>query len=353
MWKIFEQLTRSRHHRSFDVNSVLEMLNVASDCFLIVDHEGTILYANHKASLQNPMLIQGQSVFTALRSPTLKEMFEELQETDKNHLQNEMTLHYPSTCTFKVSLMGFDTHRLLHLQDITLEKQALQRHGDFVANVSHELRTPLASICGFIETLQTYAKDDPAATEQFLSIMAAQAKRMNHLINSLLSLSKIELDQHILPKTVCDLTQVVQNVALAMQPLMKEKNMIFDVVIDPDKACLIWGCSDQIFQIFQNLIENAIKYSNPDKTIHIHLDAQAEYWRVHIEDEGYGIAPEHLPRLTERFYRIDEARHRSEGGAGLGLSIVGTIIERHHGRLEITSEKGKGSCFQVLLPIKG
>ena len=353
MWNIFKILQKSSDEpfqAKLDLpGMVFQHLSSMADAFILCDLQGMILYCNQSAMNIHPLIQKDHSVFTAFRSPVLKEICEELQETGNQRLNTEITMRTPTEAVYDVNVTFHQDSFLIYLQDITIQKQTLKMHGDFVANVSHELRTPLASICGFIETLQTYAKDDPAATEQFLDIMAAQAKRMNHLINSLLSLSRIELDQHILPKTTCDLTDIVKNVALAMSPLGQEKQIQITTETF-DSPAMIRGCPEQVFQIFQNLVENALKYSPENTVITLKQQQEDSFFAVSIIDQGYGIDSAHIPRLTERFYRVDDARHRSQGGAGLGLSIVGKIIERHHGRLEINSVVGQGSCFKVLFP---
>jgi two-component system phosphate regulon sensor histidine kinase PhoR len=188
--------------------------------------------------------------------------------------------------------------------------------------------------------------------------MNAQAKRMNHLINGLLSLSRIEMDQYIMPNTPCDVIKILNDVSLAMQPLLINKNMNIIKLYDVSDA-MIYGDTGQIFQVFQNLVENAIKYSPSDTDITLNCVLKDNFWHISVTDMGMGIPENHIPRLIERFYRIDDARHRSQGGAGLGLSIVSKIIDRHKGRLEIqsvtdadkNSNKKNGSSFHVFLPV--
>ena len=332
------------------LSTLISALMHDDDMLIFCDSEGVVQFTNHIVKQYFPMMTLKSSVFTVLRSPIIREMFDEILETDKNKLSSDIKLRIPNEKFIKIHAMRADNGILLRLQDITEQKNALKMHGDFVANVSHELRTPLASICGFIETLQGPAKGDADATEQFLGIMAAQAGRMNHLIQGLLSLSRIEMDQHILPATQCDLTQIVQDVAKAMQPLLDARQMTIELELDTSKERLITASSEQIFQVFQNLIENGMKYSPDETKITLKIDDKDGEYCVHIIDQGHGIAAEHLPRLTERFYRVDDARNRLEGGAGLGLSIVGKIIKRHQGRMDITSTLSEGSDFMVTLP---
>ena len=340
----------SKKKNNLNMQSFTSALTYDDDMLILCDDEGIILFFNDIVKKYFPIASLDASIFTILRSPILREIFEEILETDKNKLSAEIKLRIPNEKFIKIHAMRSDNGILLRLQDITEQKNALKMHGDFVANVSHELRTPLASICGFIETLQGPAKGDADATEQFLGIMSAQAGRMNHLIQGLLSLSRIEMDQHILPTTECDLTKVLQDVAKAMEPLLSARNMVIETEFNLDQPRIITAVPEQIFQVFQNLVENGMKYSPDNTKITLSVEEKDETYRVHVQDEGHGIEPEHLPRLTERFYRVDDARHRSEGGAGLGLSIVGKIIKRHQGTMEITSELSKGSDFIVVLP---
>ena len=332
------------------LSTFLSALNHDDDMIFFCTQDGTILFFNDAVKNYFPPVAQNGSVFTILRSPIIREIFEEINETKKSKISSDIKLRIPNEKFIKIHAMHTDEGILLRLQDITEQKNALKMHGDFVANVSHELRTPLASICGFIETLQGTAKGDPAATEQFLGIMSAQAKRMNHLIQSLLSLSRIEMDQHIVPTTMSDLTLILKDVSQAMEPLLAAREMSIHINFDQNKERLIKAVSEQIFQVFQNLIENGMKYSDDKTHITLSIEDKEEGYIVHVKDEGHGISPEHLPRLTERFYRVDDARHRSEGGAGLGLSIVAKIIKRHRGKLDITSELSQGSDFMVFLP---
>ncbi|MEM6602630.1 MAG: ATP-binding protein [Pseudomonadota bacterium] len=328
----------------------LRALNYDQDFYILCASDGGILFFNTASARLFEHIDVGQSIFTILRTPLVREVFEELSEVkEKNSLEIELKLRIPVEKNLVLIALRAGEYYLLKLKDITDQKKALKMHGDFVANVSHELRTPLASICGFIETLQGPAKGDPDATEQFLAIMDAQSKRMNHLIQSLLSLSRIELDQHIAPTTECDLTKILNNVVEAMKPLMHHRGMRFEVKYDQSARPII-AADQQIFQVFQNLIENGMKYSPDDTVITIDIENTSGAWEVHVMDQGHGIEKDHIPRLTERFYRVDDARNRAEGGAGLGLSIVSKIIKRHRGMLNITSEVGKGSDFIVTLP---
>lgn len=222
---------------------------------------------------------------------------------------------------------------------------------DFVANVSHELRSPLTALYGFVETLQGPAKDDAEAHERFLALMATEAQRMARLIDDLLSLSKLESTERVAPEELIDVGLILHRVKAALQPIIKREQA--EVVLDlPETLPLVHGDLDALTQVFSNLIENAAKYGRPDSTVTVSAQVEnGQTLSIAITDQGEGIAAKHIPRLTERFYRIDKGRSRSKGGTGLGLAIVKHILMRHRGTLEIISELGIGSTFSALLPI--
>ena len=249
-----------------------------------------------------------------------------------------------------------DNYVIVCFEDQTDIEQVVQMRRDFVANVSHELKTPLTAMMGFIETLQTTARDDAQARERFLTIMTLETQRMNRLVGDLLSLSRVEADERMRPTTSLEVKDLIQAALNALAPLAQDHNakVNFDVPEDPIE---IFADRDQLQQVFTNLIENAIKYSGKSAQVGIELGAPEYDQRlsetavtITITDNGPGIDPIHLPRLTERFYRIDNHRSRELGGTGLGLAIVKHILNRHRGRLEIDSSLGQGSQFSVILP---
>jgi two-component system phosphate regulon sensor histidine kinase PhoR len=227
---------------------------------------------------------------------------------------------------------------------------------DFVANASHELRTPLAALLGFIETLQGPAKNDPVAREKFLGIMQQQAARMARLIDDLLSLSRIELNAHLQPNTPVDLAPIVRQVADGLQTLARDRAVEIKLTTPP-AALNVLGDRDELIRALENLVENALKYGEAGKRVDITLTraqtrAGTPEARVAVRDYGPGIAPEHLPRLTERFYRVDVADSRAQGGTGLGLALVKHVLNRHGGRLSIESTLGQGATFIMHLPLR-
>jgi two-component system phosphate regulon sensor histidine kinase PhoR len=248
------------------------------------------------------------------------------------------------------------------MNDITELKSVEQMRADFVANASHELRTPLASIKGFIETLQGPAKDDEPARIEFLQIMLEQADRMQQLIGDLLSLSKIEMNVHAVPVEPADLAAVIRKESEHFRRMAADKNVRLVLNIH-DNLPMVKGEANELTQVAHNLISNAIKYGHADSDVTITATITTELpqdinmrnlTRVvafSVRDQGDGIPKQHLPRLMERFYRVDSARTRQVGGTGLGLAIVKGIVQRHRGAIEIDSVVGEGTCFTIYLPI--
>ncbi len=239
------------------------------------------------------------------------------------------------------------------LRDITTETQAEQMRRDFVANVSHELRTPLTAMMGFIETLRTSAKDDATARERFLAIMEREAGRMNRLVRDLLHLSRVESEERVRPREAVDLAGVLKSVAATVRSAAEEKDSRI-AIAGAEAPVWVTGDPDQLTQVFLNLLENAVKYGARGQEVRVEIRRETSYrgpvTRVDVTDRGEGIDPIHLPRLTERFYRVDTHRSRAEGGTGLGLAIVKHIVNRHRGWLKIDSKRGEGSVFSVILP---
>jgi two-component system phosphate regulon sensor histidine kinase PhoR len=244
---------------------------------------------------------------------------------------------------------------LMTFNDLTPLRRVEEMRADFIANASHELRTPLAALLGFIETLQGPAKDDLVAREKFLAIMQGQATRMARLIDDLLSLSRIELNAHLQPNTPLDLAPIVRLVADGLQTLARDRDVAIKVSAPPE-ALVVLGDRDELIRALENLVENALKYGAAGKRIDITLSrgqtrAGTPEARLAVRDYGPGIAPEHLPRLTERFYRVDVTESRAQGGTGLGLALVKHVLNRHGGRLAIESTPGAGATFTMHLPL--
>lgn len=246
---------------------------------------------------------------------------------------------------------------LLAFHEITALRQSERMRADFVANASHELRTPLASIIGFIETLLGPAEDDAEARRRFLDIMSMEASRMARLVDDLLSLSRIEQEEHLAPRETVDVKNILLRLSKALELKAQSEGMTIELDL-PDDVRPVQGDDDQLTQVFQNLVDNAIKYGRGGTPVRISLEpverlpeTEASGLIVRIRDEGEGIPREHLPRLTDRFYRVDTARSRQLGGTGLGLAIVKHIVNRHRGTFGIESELGVGTTASVGLPI--
>jgi two-component system phosphate regulon sensor histidine kinase PhoR len=245
---------------------------------------------------------------------------------------------------------------LISFRDLTEQDRLAKMRADFVANASHELRTPLASLRGFVETLQGAAKDDPEARERFLKVMSEQAERMSRLVDDLLSLSRVEMREHLPLVERVDLNDALSRVIQALQPLAGKTGttIAFEPLSEP---AIIRGDRDEVVQVFQNLIQNALKYGKPVGRIDVRVSREAAAagrparFLASVKDDGPGIAPQHLPRLTERFYRVNVAASREKGGTGLGLAIVKHILNRHRGELMVASTVGQGSTFTVALPV--
>jgi two-component system, OmpR family, phosphate regulon sensor histidine kinase PhoR len=251
---------------------------------------------------------------------------------------------------------------VITLTEVTQQKRIQRMRADFVANASHEIRTPLASLIGFIETLRGPAKDDPVAREEFLKVMAEQADRMSRLVGDLLSLSKIEMNAHTAPANKVDLLRIIRSEKQHFEWACKQKNVNIRLKLS-DNLPMARGDDQELAQVVRNLLGNAIKYTNPETEVLLSAKLTSELpddqsFRqltraivVSVEDRGEGIPKEHIPRLTERFYRVDTARTRKVGGTGLGLAIVKHILNRHQGVLTIQSELGEGSTFSIFLPV--
>lgn len=243
---------------------------------------------------------------------------------------------------------------MIFLRDVTGEERLDETRADFIAYASHELKTPLASLIGFIETLKGPARNDPEARERFLTIMLQQAGRMSRLIENLLSLSRVEMHVHLRPQTPVDLSEVVGHAVQTLELMAAEKGISIEAEGLGNPAFVL-GDRDELTQLFQNLIHNAIKYGRQDGYVRVKIEklkkdgAAAGSFAISVADDGIGIAPQHLPRLTERFYRVNDGAADGKTGTGLGLAIVKQVISRHRGELKISSQPGKGSAFTVIL----
>ncbi|WP_416882070.1 ATP-binding protein [Marivita sp.] len=307
--------------------------------------------------------IEGRHFITALRQPTLLDTIEQVQRDGTRRETRYLTNDGQHDITYRVTCgavpMQGKQGVLVSFEDITPMEQAGQMRRDFVANVSHELRTPLTALLGFIETLQGPARNDAKAQERFLGIMGAEAERMNRLVSDLLSLSRVEAEERVRPAGQVDLGAMIEQTRHSLAQLADEAGIGMSVHLPPEPI-VVPGDADQLRQILTNLVENAIKYSGKGAYIRISLGVpdyetrlRGQGVRIEVSDTGPGIDAVHLPRLTERFYRVDSHRSRELGGTGLGLAIVKHIVNRHRGRLQVESQLGKGTTFTVILPMDG
>ncbi len=242
---------------------------------------------------------------------------------------------------------------LIAFRDLSEQDRLARMRADFVANASHELRTPLAYLKGSVETRLGPAKDDTAAREAFLKTMGEQAERMSRLVDDLWSLSRVEMREYLPPSGGADLAAVLADVAQTLEPMAQQAGVTLSLTGE-DTPAVVRGDHDELAQVFQNLVQNAIKYGRKGGKVDVRLSEEAGgravRYRVDVIDDGLGIAPQHLPRLTERFYRVNVAASREKGGTGLGLAIVKHILNRHRGELLIDSRLDQGSTFSVILP---
>jgi two-component system, OmpR family, phosphate regulon sensor histidine kinase PhoR len=328
---------------------------------IALDVQGEVLAANAPARAVAPALRRGEPVSLALRVPEVLEAIRRAISSDVpqrvEFIERVPLERWHEAIVVPVALLGAAPQPasrlvLVTLDDLTPLRRMEEMRADFVANASHELRTPLAALSGFIETLQGQARDDPAARTKFLSIMQAQATRMARLIDDLLSLSRIELNAHLRPNTRVELRGIVRQVVDGLQTLARDREVEIGVTASADQVEVL-GDRDELLRVFENLIENALKYAASGKRVEVTLSADSvrNEARVAVRDFGPGIAPEHLPRLTERFYRVDVADSRAQGGTGLGLALVKHILNRHGGRLTIESVTGQGATFTAVLPL--
>ncbi|HTZ34764.1 MAG TPA: ATP-binding protein [Stellaceae bacterium] len=360
-WQAALRMARGWRERSLRAETALAAADAVfaaiPDPQVLLDGQRRIVRANRAAGEMLGSVPEGNDLAASLRNPAVLAAADAVLAGDSARVV-DFTLSLPVERVLQARVARVDGVSLggiaaiLTLHDITGLKAAEQMRADFVANAGHELKTPLASLVGFIETLLGAARDDATARERFLAIMRAEAGRMSRLVDDLLSLSRIELNEHVAPTRQVALAPLIEQVADALELRAAERGMRLDLVLPVDLPA-VSGDEDELAQVFQNLIDNAIKYGRPrtEITIAASYEAAAAHplVRIAVTDRGDGIPAEHLPRLTERFYRVDTARSRELGGTGLGLAIVKHIVNRHRGRLEIASTLGAGSSFAVCL----
>ncbi len=349
--------------------------NPAARQLLRIPRTGALLVS----ALRNPEVLEAidESLFGNIASETLYE-----PGGAQDRVWHVRTLPLPPRTEERGEVVQL---ALVHLRDDTDARRAERMRVDFLANASHELRTPLASLSGFIETLRGHARDDVTARDQFLRIMSAQAERMARLIDDLMSLSRIELNEHVPPVGSCDLSLTVMDVVDTLRPMTAGRKVSLDLNTAPKGQALAAGDRDQLIQVVQNLIDNALKYSSPGGAVAVEVasDLTAEkaaayashaeqraaegggrlalltpdradderFVLIRVTDKGPGMAREHLPRLAERFYRVEGQKSGERLGTGLGLAIVKHIVNRHRGGMVVESAPGMGSSFAVYIPM--
>ncbi|MGQ7792356.1 ATP-binding protein [Faunimonas sp. B44] len=334
------------------------VVDALHDPAIVLDRTGVVRYLNQKAASAFPSTRIGNLLALTFRTPEFTDaikaivagrpsavQFQEGGQGGRTFAVMFTPLREPSSAG-QFALVTFD--------DATDRFAVARIRSDFVANASHELRTPLASLTGFIETLLGPARNDPAAAERFLRIMLEQANRMRRLLDDLLSLSRLEMRAHRRPTEIVDVAGTVRHVADTLVPVAERFGVEIGIDLPPEKV-LVTGDPDELVQVFQNLMENAIKYGAAGGRVDVRLAAvpagAGKRVRISVRDYGPGIPPEHLPRLTERFYRVDVGASRERQGTGLGLAIVKHILARHQAQLLIESEPGSGAEFTVEMPV--
>lgn len=391
--KLVETQLSAQRAEIADLRSAADVARALPEPLFILDTDGIIEHANPAAAAligaKDNKDIEGRHFASVVRAPDVFDAAISVQAS-----QEPQTVEFSTTGAVERWCRAYITpistgvmpggtksfRSLIFVRDLTSEHRLDQMRADFIASASHELRTPLASVLGFIETLRGPAKDDDVAREKFLKIMQAQAERMQRLVSDLMSLSRIELNEHVPPRDVVNLNNIAGDVTESLAPLFEQAGAIVDLIRDEDKSIKIKGERDEIFQALQNLLDNSVKYGGDPAMIKLRVgvgaappvategepghragDAPAQiaaranisvddlvYFQV--RDFGPGIERAVLPRLTERFYRVNIERSRKSGGTGLGLAIVKHIVNRHQGGFQIESKLAGGTAFTCYFP---
>ena len=351
-----DRLTRADQSPDLDHKGWRAVIDALPTAALALDAAGTVVHHNRLVAELFPRIRNGQPMSQVSRNPDLIAAVDRALE-DEDRIDVELLERVPverrvtaTVSRLSRSLLPSSPQLLITFRDFTEQDRLVQMRADFIANASHELRTPLASLRAFVETLQGSARDDAVARERFLRLMAGQAERMTRLIDDLLSLSRVEMRVHLPPRGIVELNETAGYVCQSLEPMAENAKITVSLARDASPA-RIRGDRDEIVQVIQNLIQNALKYGREGGRIEVVVGrsparghAGSKVW-VSVSDNGPGIAPEHLPRLTERFYRVNVASSREKGGTGLGLAIVKHIVNRHRGELRIASKLGEGSTF--------
>jgi two-component system, OmpR family, phosphate regulon sensor histidine kinase PhoR len=362
LWRAVGRLARaSRQHLAdsrAELTATQAVLAALPDPMILLDERRRVVRTNEAASGMFGSELIGRDLASALRHPAVLAAADAVLRGEGERIV-EFTLGLPIERQLSARIAPLGAHVaagavIVTLHDLTAAKRSEQMRADFVANASHELRTPLATLLGFIETLRGPARDDREAQDRFLAIMHEQASRMARLIEDLLSLSRIEMNEHVPPTGRANLHDVLGSVTATLELRAKARGMRIVLALSEALPEVV-GAADELAQVFQNLVDNAIKYGREGSAIEVSAQIERRgagppLVAVAVRDHGEGIQREHLPRLTERFYRVDTARSRAMGGTGLGLAIVKHIVNRHRGQLAIESEEGAGTTVSVWLP---
>ena len=338
------------------IESILDALSVA---VFIVNMNQTIVYRNAASvSLFGKEQRVKKLANLVPNKRCIRAVEDVLEGGNRQSIDVRLQLVVPTSFRMTVAPLDMDGGSttdtvVVSFEDVSHILEAEQMRTDFVANVSHELRSPLTALYGFIETLQGPARSDEQASDRFLKLMEKEAARMARLIDDLLSLSKVQSSERFAPTEKVSINPIIERVTASLAPILDKEQANITTILTDDLP-EIFGDVDELTQVFWNLIENAAKYSSPGSTVFVSSvidEKEPDTVCISVVDQGEGIDPEHIARLTERFYRIDKGRSRDKGGTGLGLAIVKHILMRHRGRLQIDSTKGQGSTFSVLLPL--
>jgi two-component system phosphate regulon sensor histidine kinase PhoR len=357
----WERRRRDLERTAISTEAVLQHV---PDPLIMLDSQGQVVRTTTEARRLLGGALGGDDLPALLRDPDIVEAVERVGRGGADE-EVEIALHVPYERAFRAKVVRLPrptadgTAVVMALHDVTEIKMTEQTRADFVANASHELRTPLAVLLGCVKTLRGAGRDDPEAQTRFLAMMEGQAERMTRLVDDLLSLSRIELREHEAPRGRVDMEAVVGHVADALQFPAESRGMRIEVDAERDLPP-VTGEETELTQLVQNLVDNAIKYGRANTPIRVRIAAAEESLPdkvagpalcIAVSDQGEGIPEEHIPRLTERFYRVDTGRSRELGGTGLGLAIVKHVLNRHRGALQVESELGRGSTFAVYLPV--
>ena len=360
-----QETARQRRKDRLEIDAIVAsnqtVISSLPDPLIMLDRQRRVVRANPAAQELFQSEMTGRDLTAILRAPALIEKVDEVLAGAEERIVDftvpgSLERFFTGRIVRLTTPAPDGTSAILLLHDLTSMRRAEQLRVDFIANASHELRTPLSSLLGFIETLRGPGRDDDEARDRFLAIMDEQAQRMAHLVEDLLSLSRIEMQEHTPPNGITALDRLLRSTANGLNLRARERKM--SIIVEAQDVRPVVGDRDELGQVFQNLMDNAIKYGRADSAVRVVAKQSDQADRrlgrpavaVSVIDRGDGIPREHLPRLTERFYRVDTARSRELGGTGLGLAIVKHIVNRHRGVLDIDSEEGVGSSFTVILP---